>query len=780
MTSRLRFKTQQQADREIRREQSGFLTGMNLDLPRSEINETQVADSYNLIPFRTHVESRPGTEYIGDLPGAGVVHNLFFHDTSGKYILHRAERLYVSTDLVNWTETKNVTDLADAESTIKTLGDDAVIFQESKICLVELDNPDLVLRRFNGSNPVGPLNVVNATQPNSTGPYVYNYVYTYYREVDGVIVAESGVATTEVGGQVPAVSTVYADTPIEQCTVQINGFAPPTDGDSNQNNVGAGVGNMQVGVNFIVSTANPSFSPTTQWTGIRVYRTANYGDDGIGAPYSFNLVGTYTFDDVSPWRSGIGSMRIGSTFVVGANPNNNISMPDSLWVNQNILSVYGYTPLPNGVVGEITNAFIFSASQDDSTFYYSEYGSNPLYAGYHFVGAQFQRVDGSIRAMVRSPDSIAIICRNSTYRASTINTQVGQTDVIGFNTIYPATLIDENVGVTDVGSIAYMDRSRFMAVCSDYTVRVWDGINWGYDRAKQLVSTEIQKAVNGSVAIYHPSGYYILWYRDDISESYPNKTLRLGLVEDVGVGWCRYSGDDWLVPPNRQGIVRGIDSSSGLMMIVAVDQEKEAVYQIETFDGPSGSRFVRRDVDGFGRENGDIECQLDFAELTGSSESFWVLHENTNFFLRPFERNESYPNNLILTVNSYVDDSSSISASYYTSDLDSDISFDKNIQGKRIRMSIISNKAGFKLVGTETVYRVQDRPTRSYDNKIADYQSELASGLALWSTRINPLENIRKLPGDVQRDATVVGVVDLQNDQLQSGNYSLYFNGSST
>lgn len=780
MTSRLRFKTQQQADREIRKEQSGFLTGMNLDLPRSEINETQVADSHNFIPFRTHVETRPGTEYIGALPGVGVIRNLFFHDTSGKYLLHREKRLYVSTDMVNWTETKNVTDLEDAPSTIKTFNEDAIIFQEGKICLVELENPELVLRRFNGSNPVGALNVYNSSYPNSDGPYVYNYVYTFYREVDGVIVAESGVATTEADGQAAAVKTIYSDVPIEQCIIQINGFTPPTDGDSDQNNVGLGIGNMQVGSNFIVSTATPNFSPSTQWTGIRVYRTANYGEGGIGAPYSFNLVGTYTFDEVNPWRQGIGSMRIGSTFIIGANANNNIGMSDQIWVNQNILSVYGYTPIPNGVVAEVTNAFIFTASQDASTFYYSEYGSNPLYAGYHFVGAQFQRVDGSIRAIVRSPDSIAIICRNSTYRASTINTQVGQTDVIGFNTIYPATLIDENVGVTDVGSIAYMDRSRFIALCSDFTVRVWDGINWGYDRAKQLVSSEIQKAVNGSTSIYHPSGYYILWYRDDISEDYPNKTLRLGLVEDVGVGWCRYSGTDWLVPPTRNGVIRGIDPSSGLMMIIGADQNKASLYQIETFDGPSGTRFVRRDVDGYGSENSDYECSLDFGELTGSSESFWVLHENTNFFMRPFERSTSYPSNLIISVKSYVDDEASEKASFFTSDLDSDISFDKNILGKRVRLTIESNKAGFKLVGTETIYRVQDRPTRSVDNKVADYQAELATGLVLWSTRINPLENIRKLPGDVQREATVVGVVDLQNDQLQSGNYSLYFNGSST
>ena len=64
--------------------------------------------------------------------------------------------------------------------------------------------------------------------------------------------------------------------------------------------------------------------------------------------------------------------------------------------------------------------------------------------------------------------------------------------LLRFGSLYPPTLMDENVGVTDIGSVSFMDRSRFIALCSDYTIRVFDGVNWGYDRAKQLVSSEIR------------------------------------------------------------------------------------------------------------------------------------------------------------------------------------------------------------------------------------------------------------------------------------------------
>ena len=67
MSSRLRNKSQQQADREIRRQQSGFLGGVNLDLPRSEINDTQVCNSNNIVSYRTHVETRAGTERIDQI-----------------------------------------------------------------------------------------------------------------------------------------------------------------------------------------------------------------------------------------------------------------------------------------------------------------------------------------------------------------------------------------------------------------------------------------------------------------------------------------------------------------------------------------------------------------------------------------------------------------------------------------------------------------------------------------------------------------------------------------
>jgi len=779
MTSRLRYKTQQQADREVRRAQSGFLTGQNLDLPRSEINETQVCLLDNALPYRTHLEGRAGTEHIADLPGGGQVHNLYFHQVDSLYILHRADRAYISSDLVTWNESSNVTDLVDARSTMRAYGKNLVIFQEDKITLLELVNSDgdLVLRRLNASNPIGSLNVVNTDNPSSSGPYTYNFVYTYYREVDGVLVAESGVSLENLGSQSPAVTTVNCDSPIEENTVVVQGFSAPTDADSEQNTVGAGVGSMVVGTDFVVSISDGSPTYTTQWTGIKIYRTANYGEGGIGAPYVFNLVGTYTFDQAESWQVGIGSMSISGTFIVGAT-NNNISTSDSLWVNNEILSGYGYTPIPNGSVGEVTTGYIFAASEGDSIYYYSEVAAAPELAGYFFAGSQFQQVDDGVTALFRSPDALTILCNTSTYRVSTLNSEISSNDVSGWSTLYPATLVDEHVGVKNTGTVSFMDQSRFIAVCSDYTVRVWDGANWGYDRAKQTVASEIKKATNDAVGVYHPDGFYLLWYSDDISATGLTQTLRLGLEEDVGIGWSSYSGSAWTMPPKFAGATRGIDADTNLMMLVAIDEATSSINQIETFNGPTGSRFVRRTVDSYGSLNVDFGWTADFAEMIGSSESLWVLHSNTNFYVRPFERSGSYQSDLELTVRGYADDNAVEVASFFTEDLDSDISFDKNILGKRIRLRLESNKSEFKLVGLETVFRVQDRPTRSKDNKVADYQLELASDLAFWATRTNPLDNIMKLPSDADRTGIPTANVDYVPDQLNSSEYAIELNGS--
>jgi hypothetical protein len=782
MSSRLRYKSQQQADREIRREQGGFLGGVNLDLPRSEINDTQICDSNNIVSYRTHVETRAGTERLGDMPGGGTVHNLYFHQTLGQYILHRADRVYVSSDLLTWVESVNITDLVDAASTMRAYKDDLIIFQDGKITYLELSNSsELILRRLNASNPVGALNVINETNVASSGPYAYRFVYTYYRDVDGITTAESGPALMEADGQEVTVTTLFTDTPIEENEITVGGFIAPTEGDSVQSIIGGGIGSMEIGnpdplVGFVVSATNEY---ATQWTGIKIYRTADYGVNSPGLPYVFNLVGTYTFAEANEWALGIGSMAIGSTFTIGT-ATNNIAVSDENWTGLETLTSYGYTPIPNGLCGEVTPGYITVAPDDGSTYYYSETGGKVIRAGYYFAGGQFQELDGSIKGIFRSPDSLVVLCKNSTYRVSTLNTNFSDNGVIAWSSLYPATLMDENVGVTDIGSVSFMDRSRFIALCSDYTVRVFDGINWGYDRAKQLVSSEIRKAAIGSTAIYHPDGYYILWYKDDAALATPNKTLRLGLVENVGVGWSPYSGDDWIATPARMGVVRGIDPTTSLMMIVGANINNNTITQIETFDGPETSRFVRRTTDDFGGNNSEYGFSVDFGELTGSTESFWVLHENTNFFMRPFERDTAYPTDLVLTVKGYIDDEAVETSTFFTEDLDGDISFDKNLNGKRIRLQISGNKSNIKMVGTETVYRVQDRPSRSSSNKVADYQLELASNLVVWATRTSPLENIMELPTSAYRDAVQVGTVSLVQDQLGSSNYAMYFNGETS
>ena len=778
MSSRLRYKSQQQADREIRKAQSGFLGGVNLDLPRSEINDTQLCNSNNIVSYRTHTETRAGTERLGDMPGGGTVHNLYFHQTLGQYILHRADRVYVSSDLLLWVESVNITDLADAASTMRAYKEDLIIFQDDKITYLELSNSsELILRRLNASNPVGALNVINETNVASSGPYAYRFVYTYYRDVDGITTAESGPALMEADGQEVTVTTLFTDTPIEENDITIGGFIAPTEGDSTQNLIGAGLGSMEIGdtdplTGFLVSATN---THTTQWTGIKIYRTADYGVDEANA-FLFNLVGTYTFAEANEWAVGIGSMAIGSTFTIGT-ASNNIAVSDSNWAGLESLTSYGYTPIPNGLCGEVAPGYITVAPDNSSTYYYSETGGKVIRAGYYFAGGQFQELDGSIKGIFRSPDSLVVLCKNSTYRVSTLNTNFSSNDVAAWSSLYPPTLMDENIGVTDIGSVSFMDRSRFIALCSDYTVRVFDGINWGYDRAKQLVSSEIRKAAIGSTAIYHPDGYYILWYKDDAALTAPNKTLRLGLVENVGVGWSPYSGDDWIAPPSRMGIVRGIDPTTSLMMIVGANTNTNTITQIETFDGPATSRFVRRTTDDFGGNNSDYGWSEDFGELIGSSESFWVLHENTNFFMRPFERDTAYPSDLVITIKGYVDDEVVETATFFTEDFDGDVSFDKNLIGKRIRLQISGNKSNIKMVGTETVYRVQDRPSRSSSNKVADYQLELASNMVVWATRTSPLENIMVLPASAYRDAVQVGTVSLIQDQLGSGNYAMYFNG---
>jgi hypothetical protein len=230
MKGYLRRSTRPENDRTIRVSQSGFLGGMNLDVPASEINATELSNLENLIPFRTHLECRSGVTQIGVVsPGSGTYNNIQYIPKSNTVILHRGTGLHISTDsMATWSTVSgtNVTVVDETGGTIAALGEDIVIFQSTQILIIETGNSDY-LRKLNEANPTELLDVTTTL---TTGAYVYRFTYTYVRIVSNTIVAESGTVSPD-GGSTYYTEISTASQLANASELSINSFVIPTGTD---------------------------------------------------------------------------------------------------------------------------------------------------------------------------------------------------------------------------------------------------------------------------------------------------------------------------------------------------------------------------------------------------------------------------------------------------------------------------------------------------------------------------------------------------------------------
>lgn len=159
---------------------------------------------------------------------------------------------------------------------------------------------------------------------------------------------------------------------------------------------------------------------------------------------------------------------------------------------------------------------------------------------------------------------------------------------------------DKTVGVIDWATVTEVENSTIMAVCSDQTVRIWNGSTWGDDISYNWVNTEIRKMVKESVAVYYKKAFY-LWYRTDSRVTYNNKCLKLSLKETAGEGWVFYSdfnNSQWVYPALKTG-VSVIQDINDIQKLVVLDHVDLYPYWLETFDSANDSEsYADKKIDG--------------------------------------------------------------------------------------------------------------------------------------------------------------------------------------
>lgn len=783
MSNRLRRKSRAQADVEIYGgplKQKSFKGGMNLDRPASEIGEDQVASATNVICFERHIEGRPGTKKVTGfgftMPGSGTYHNFVsnqfaktdddFSLGAKQYILHRGDELFHVWGPVlssSWTyiqfmdyNNANGVDFGeDTDSTIRPFRNGHAIFSGDKIAYLSNQTG---LIQINAPNPV------HGVASNSSGgtTYIRRYLVTLsrIRNAAGTVVANRESAGAILEHESGTNGAYYYDSGTQSRATDYGEVSKSTAW-------GPGAG-YQIPLAdsrsiFASSGSGTDDAAGAHFTHYSVYATLDLGVNGRDPEtQQANPRNLYVW---------VGDQRR-DTVIAGTESLLDDVSDDTLRnraaAKNYLLSTWGFQPLPGGSCGEATPSFLFvcdrGSDSKPGTVYYSQIDGTPQHMGYYFPDAQFKDFGDPVVAIRATGDILSVFGMNSTHTCTLTSwTEIGASQsVIVLNHF---TTVDETLGVRDWGTIAQVDRSTLIAVCSDASVRLWDTTKWGADLSYDAVNSEIKQIVpastdaasTGSLGIFF-QGVYHLWYSKNSSDTALTNHLRYGFGGRAGYGW---TFEDGIELPFRCGATIAVDATNRLQRLIAISSNTanghraNDVYWLDTYDAFAGSSELgaalgRTSLDGLGQADAgsyagsEIACSVKFREMTANEEADTILHRETHAYFRPLSEAAGYRSGFEVSLSGYVD--GAVSASETISDLPKtgDWHFTEEMSGRRIQLQIATTTTQFRLVGLDSHCRSLDRinyatagdnVTSESTTGSAHHQKSLASNLTHWATR---------------------------------------------
>ncbi|MEL0118519.1 MAG: hypothetical protein VXB01_06220, partial [Opitutae bacterium] len=335
-------------------------------------------------------------------------------------------------------------------------------------------------------------------------------------------------------------------------------------------------------------------------THIGIYRSLNFNgntSDGFDPETSQG-----NSKEIAAW---VGDIPVGTSTFTDSKPDDEIRF--RLNYNTSSLRGRGKVLIPNGAVGHIVGGWVFCAERQGNELSYSSIGEVKEDFGYYDPSIQVKRFDQGIVQLVSSEDSLLVLCSNQTHPVTTTQFRELGPDNRPQLSHFPQP--DKTKGVLDHTAIAPMEGGTFVAVTSDQSVRIWDGTRWGDDLSQDSVNEKVKKFVQGTIASYY-QGIVRIWYRDDSTETYTNKSLRLGVRKIGGIGWSNRDGSNWIYPPPFGG-VHVIQDGNNIQRHIAFDGSSRKVYWIDTFDSYDGSNLQRRDAEKFQLE-GAVEASKNY------------------------------------------------------------------------------------------------------------------------------------------------------------------------
>ena len=605
--------------------------------------------------------------------------------------------------------------------------DDFVIFNNDSLgmTLWHINMTDAKARALNWSVPADP--VVNQGTEGVGTPYGYRYFYTFSRIEDPTTGVGSPALNRKTGNLVHESPLNKALTLLTQPSAYGEFWLASPISSSNPNTIyftEDGLVNGE-GLNR-ATTLDPGD------THISIYRTLDIGANGVD-PVS----GNGNNPEIYVW---VADMEIGKiTYsdektddAMRADYYGGFGLKNRFWEN-----------MPSCDIGEITPTFFYAALRGAQFVYYGQL-SDKHFLGTYNPAMQFFRLDDGVQAIVKSPDMVTIICGGRTYISSP-NSYVNASEIESVFVLNHITVADESIGVNDWGSISQIEAGVFIAHCSDHSIRVWNGTNWGKDISSRRVNKIVRQMVAGSVGGYFAGAFY-LWYRTDSSQTYNNLCLRYGFGRDNGFGWSRMAGAAWVYPPLYVGC-RLIQDANSIQRLLVLDSPGAAFFWIETFDSYTGSGLSKVFTDKVttaGVAGTAIVGRVRLREYVGPEENATLYHQETYVSLRP-SAVAGYPAAFASSMLGYADGVATPVETISELIRDGDWQFWTRLEGRRIQLEFNFATSGWQMTRVKSLVQAQDKAAITKGPSSTPEGSSQAAlagtGLKHWLTRPKNLLN---------------------------------------
>lgn len=619
-------KTRPQGDQELVHTQSGFLGGMSTNNPASSIEKTEVPLLENLVPLRTGIRTRGGVKYLRN---TGLWDAILQLD-SGQIIFARknessyAELGYLEFDgaVIDGGVDGDPTILeADVDCPAPS-GDIKQLYERdgriwirtsSELYTVELDGSgNLADGYYLVPRTSDVPNIPCVTSTGGAAPALFRYRYT----VTGAIV-KGGVTLAESG-------SVRIDNPLGVDYVEVENNARC----SSVFDLNINWADTYEGLEY------PAYYLDFGYTHIKIYRTKELNGQTIYNPDGTVATRISAADENQYWFCGTYDIATGITTWAPIPSGSTAYMPQDKDLFTLLASRFNRS-IPSGISEIMLTAGLLFAVKG-RTIYYSP-TAELTNLGNYVPGAQELNLPQAITALRLGADSMIITCNSSTHLL------VPSTSVQAGDNTYGESIplivngaqeVDAYLGVVDPHSIFQMS-GYIIARCSDGTIRQFAGSAWGPDMMANTLSRHLRTVANkGQTILARPDGVIYYWcYLPGTSTGAPTDCYRMASSEDKGFGTCKISGDSFpFVSADRDdsysdSVLLLNDGNGNLRMCVHVDGElleieNEVTYGDEALvdDAIVVNPFTPR---------------VSSREVTGTSLTHFVEHEQTNVFFHP-------------------------------------------------------------------------------------------------------------------------------------------------